>query len=157
MSWPTRPQQRYYHEKILSKRELRSDGDLLDSIIVQNTFVNRELSLRPTYHHYISKTGHERRDQTHPRFPTLFPIIHPLMKRSARYGCPNGSVKVNDIGTSNPLGMFNLNVVTKKPTPAEEFGRPCTRSRDAQPEVSKWGRCQPWRSPKRPPSLKIPA
>lgn len=94
--------------------------------------------------------------QAYPRFPTLFPIIHPFTNIIALYGWPNGSVKVNDIGTSKPLGMFNLNVVTKNPTPALEFGRPWTSSRDVQLDVSKPGKCHPFRSPKRPPSLKMP-
>lgn len=73
----------------------------------------------------IHKPIYELEDwKTYPRLPILFPIIHPFTNRSALYGCPSGSVNMNDIGTSKPSVIFSLNVVTKNPMPAVEFGRP---------------------------------
>jgi hypothetical protein len=63
---------------------------------------------------------------------------------------------VNDIKTSLYDGILRSNVEIKNPTPAEEFGRPEDRFLYVHDDVSNPGRCQPWRSPKRPPSLKIP-
>ena len=54
--------------------------------------------------------------------------------------------------------MSSANVVTKNPTPALPLGRPADSSRAVHsvPEVSNPGRCQPERSPYRPPSLNSP-
>lgn len=94
--------------------------------------------------------------KTYPRLATRLPIIHPFTKMVALYCCPNGSLKVKDSIASRPLAISNLKVVTKNPTPAEPFGRPLERSRGAHPFVENPGRCHPFLSPKRPPSLNTP-
>ena len=47
-------------------------------------------------------------------------------------------------------------MVTKNPTPAPSDGKPSERSLLSQEDVSKPGKCHPWRSPKNPPSFIIP-
>lgn len=97
--------------------------------------------------------------ETHPRFPTLLPIIQPFTNNKALYGCPSlpaTSPKLKDIMTSKPAGILRSKVVTKNPTPAVSLGKPDERSRDIHEDVSKPGRCHPCRSPKRPPSFRTP-
>lgn len=96
---------------------------------------------------------------SYPRFPTRLPIIHPFTNKIARYGCvvavePPSNKKL--IAASMVDGILRSKVVTKKPTPAASFGRPSEKLRDVQEDVSKPGRCQPSRSPKRPPSFSTP-
>ena len=64
------------------------------------------------------------------------------------------NVKLNIAST--PAGTARLNVVTKKPTPAVPPGSPDESEREVHDDVSKPGRCQPSRSPKSPPSFRMP-
>jgi hypothetical protein len=100
------------------------DEHSLDAMIIQYPFMHREPRLGPKNYHEFTTSKHRTDIPAYPRFPTLLPIIHPFTNKIALYGCPNGSANVNDIGTSKPPGIFNSNVVTKKPTPALELGRP---------------------------------
>ena len=92
----------------------------------------------------------------HPRLATRLPIIYPLTNKRALYGCPWASPKSKDIIMSRPLGMSSLKVVTKKPTPATPLGKPEESGLESQSEVVNPGRCQPFRSPNRPPSFRTP-
>lgn len=103
--------------------------------------------------------------RTHPKLPTLLPIIHPSTQNITLYGdSSSSSSKTKEIMASCVGGIASANVVLKKPTPTYGDGRPSRRSRAdharGAPGSLMWcsflGRCHPCRSPYRPPSLKIP-
>ena len=85
-----------------------------------------------------------------------FPNFQPLTNRSALYGCVFVVSNWKLMSTSVFPGNARSNVVTKNPTPAPPLGRPSDRSRETQLLASNPGRCQPSRSPKRPPSFMMP-
>lgn len=92
------------------------------------------------------------------RYPLTLPYCHPFTNNNARYGWPDTVFPsyTKDIMTSDPVGTSRSKVVTKKPTPACPEGRPSLNSRLAHVDVSKPGRCQPCRSPNKPPSFNTP-
>ena len=112
---------------------------------------------------FATRYFHERKDEVRRRenctFATrtlAFPYCQPFTNNSARYdvaSASSGSANTKDIIASTSSGTDSLNVVTKNPTPGPLDDRD---DRLAQDEVSKPGRCHPSRSPKRPPSFKIP-
>lgn len=147
--------------KKTTSKKLNGD-DSLGTVVIQYAFMHGELRLRSeVYRCWISLTPHKNSSRhatvtlrpawdclcigniTHPRFATLFPIIHPFTNNSALYGCPSHpvvSANSNDNITSKPSGTSISKDVTKKPTPALLPGKPAERSRGLQWTVVKPGR-----------------